>query len=93
MNRVELKPHVLDQQQVLFYGCLCGYCGTREGMPVTFLAETRGQIQGQNKLNNEEKADVIAYVQEKVGAVKRTKQNRAAFAILDARGVTSEPDA
>ena len=84
MEKITIEYHVFDQNRILFWGVPCGYCGIAPGRPVCFLAGR------QNALDDGEKADVIAYVQEQVGAVKRTKQTRKAFDVLDTRANPDE---
>lgn len=79
MERITIEPLVLDQQRIRYWGAVCGYCGTLPGMPVNFF------IGPMDKLTTEEKADVLAFVEARVGLVKRTSQTKAAFDVLDAR--------
>ncbi len=78
-DKITIEHHVLDQNRIRFWGVPCGYCGTRPGMPVNFFA---GRM---DTLSTQEKAEVIAYVIEHVGAVKRTAQTREAFRVFDHR--------
>jgi hypothetical protein len=79
MDRITIEPFVLDQQRIRFWGAVCGYCGTRPGMPVNFLAGPMCS------LNEDEKADVIEAVMEAVGGVSRTPQTRKAFDVIESR--------
>lgn len=79
MDRITIQPFVFDQQRLLFWGVPCGYCGTHPNMPVCFL------VGRQNTLSAVEKADVIEYVIEHVGPVKRTYQTKEAFDVIDSR--------
>jgi hypothetical protein len=38
METWQLKPHFADQQRILFWGTLVGYCGVGPHQPVCFLA-------------------------------------------------------
>lgn len=79
LKRIEIRPFFQDQQQIFYWGRLCGYCGDKPGMKMSFLA-------GNNcLLTTEERADVIAYVQEQVGEVRETYENREAFHVLNHR--------
>ena len=63
----------LETCQVFMYGVLVGYCDSRPGFPLCFLAGRQG------KLTDSEKADVLEYVQAEGGAVKPTRQTQKAF--------------
>ena len=79
MDRIVIEPFVLDQQRLRFWGTVCGYCGTRPGMPVNFL------LPPQCSLTEDEKADVIEAVMEAVGGVSRTPQTMKAFDVIESR--------
>ena len=77
MERIVIEPLALDQKRIRYWGVVCGYCGDKPGMPVNFLPWCR--------LTDDERADVIEVVQEQIGPVKRTYQNRKVFDVLEYR--------
>lgn len=68
--KIRLTPHVYDQQNILFFDRRVGYCGTKPNMPVCFLNPR------ECRLTDDEKREVIAFVQEHVGHVKPTPQTK-----------------
>lgn len=73
-ERISIEPFAFDQQQIKFYGRRIGYCGTKPNMPINFLTDARSKHGPQCKLTPEEKTEVIAYVIEQLGSVRKTNQ-------------------
>lgn len=81
IEKIELKQIPRQElNMIFFWGVLCGYCWTRPGGPVCFLAGK------QDKLTVEEKADVLEHVQSTIGHIRETRQTRKAFDELRRRG-------
>lgn len=73
-ERISLEPFMFDQQQIKFYGRRVGYCGTRAGMPVNFLTDARSKHGPQCGLTDSERTEVLAFVIQQLGSVKKTQQ-------------------
>ena len=67
-DKITVIPHAFDQQQILFWNRRVGFCGYGERKPVNFLTDSRNQC----GLTDEEKREVVRYVDRNVGRVKRT---------------------
>ncbi len=74
-KKITVIPFLDSQQQIIFWGRRVGYCGTGDNCPVMFLTDARGQC----GLTLDEKREVVLYVEEHVGLIKRTPTIEALF--------------
>lgn len=79
MERIRIARHVRTQHCIFMWGQLVGFCDERPNMPVNFLAGSM------DILDDEEKADVIEYVADRVASVRRTRQTQEAWRVIDRR--------
>jgi hypothetical protein len=82
MDKIQITPHMDHQQRIHYWGVLVGYCSTRPNHKIHFLL---GEL---DSLTDEEKADVIEYVQEHVAPVKRSNETKEAWDVIDRRHST-----